>query len=395
MNYDRKAMKETARCAVRDSRPRAWLVTLVFVLVATALPALIRGIFNPMWELMPQLLDELAEMIRTGQEPSDVWALDMTLSVLRGSVAMMFLSVLLGLFTMVMNYGYRGYALRLYQGQRAGVGALFSGFPVAGSAICTQIVTGFFVFLWTLLIELATGALMGLVGWLFEDAAWLSTLLGGALTVAGCVLCVLVAFRYCLAPYYVVSGAGLGAMGSIRESKRAMRGNYLKKLALDLSFLGWFLLLGFIVFAVVLLGYLIAIVVVGGDWVAELNALGWETMTEAQATEYILDNLGRFMGDLIVPFFLSLGVAWLVSLPLSLWLRAYKGTADAGFFLAVTAQQAVEDVPAPAAVIPQAPVQPAMPVQPEPEPEAQVEDEPVQPEPEPEAPAQDEPPAQQ
>ncbi len=390
MNYDRNTLKETARCAVRDSRPRAWLVTLVFVLLATALPALVQGIFNPMWELMPQMLDEIVEMARLGQEPSDAWILDMTVSILRGSVIMMFLSVLFSLFAMVMSYGYRGYALRLYQGQKAGVGALFSGFPVAGTAIGTQILTGLFVFLWTLLINLVAGGLMGLVSWLFEDLPFLVALLCGVLTAVGCVLCVLAALRYCLAPYYVVTGAGLGVLGSIQESKKAMRGNYLKKLALDLSFLGWFLLLGFIIFAVVMVGYTIAVVVVGGDWVIELNAVGWDTMSKAQATEYILDNMNRLMGDLLIPFFLSWGVAWLVSLPLLLWLSAYKGTADAGFFLTVTAQRPAEDVPAPVAVMPQAPVQPAMPAQPvPPEPEAPAEDTPVQDEPE--APAEDAP----
>lgn len=386
MNYDRKALKLEAKALIREARPKAWVVTLIFVLLAFVLPKVVEGVFNPMWELIPELLEDMADMLRRGQEPDNYWMLATAGQVVGSGMLVLFLSVLLSLFTTVMSYGYRGYALRVFRRQKAGVGAVFSGVPLAGRAIGTGIMTYIFTFLWTLLIELVAGAVIGLGSWLFTGVLgleWLTGLLGCVVGIVSFVLCLLVALRYCLAPYFVMSDQDKGVFASIAAGKEAMRGNYIKKLVLDLSFLGWGALVVLIIYLVALLGGVVVLLTAGSPWLLEMEEASHYMMTDLQAAEFALRSVADLVRSVMVPMGFVMLAAWLISLPLNLWLMAYQHVADAGFFLTVTGQvllvndeaenvlfaaAPVPDAPQPQEPrfeVPEAPAEPDVPQEPE------------------------------
>lgn len=373
MYYDRKTLKLEAKSLIREARPRAWVVTLVFILLAMALPQVIQGLLDPARQILPQIAEEMETMLRRGQEPDELWAAGAAGRMVSGGLLTMFVSVLLSLFTMVMSYGYKGYALRLFRRQQTGVGDVFSGFPLAGRAIGTEIMTFIFTFLWVLLIALVCGVVGGALSLVLDGAALgvVSTLLSLAASVLG----FFVTLRYCLAPYFVMSDPDKGVFASITASKQTMRGNYLKKLVLDLSFLGWDLLLALIALVVAGVGVAVVILNWAGDWLMELGRMAQVVADEQALQAWMVGNLGELIESVTVPMNVSLVVTWLACLPLGLWLYAYQTVAEAGFFLTVTgrvvlapdgAEPAPAAQPAPFVEVPPAPPQAPQPPMAEP-----------------------------
>ena len=364
MRYDRKTLKLEAKGLIREARPRAWVVTLVFILLAMALPQVIQGLLDPTRQILPQIAEEMEAMLRRGQEPDELWAAGAAGRMVSGGLLTMFVSVLLSLFTMVMSYGYKGYALRLFRRQQTGVGDVFSGFPLAGRAIGTEIMTFIFTCLWVLLIVLVCGVVGGVLSLVLDGAAF--GVLSALLSVAASVFGFFVSLRYCLAPYFVMSDPDKGVFASITASKQTMRGNYLKKLVLDLSFLGWGLLVALIALVVASVGVAVVILNWAGDWLMELGRMAQVVADERELQAWMASNLGELIESVTGPMNVSLVVTWLACLPLSLWLYAYQTVAEAGFFLTVTgrvvlapdgAEPAPVAQPAPFVEVPPAPPQ--------------------------------------
>lgn len=370
MNYDRKALKLESKALIRSVRPKAWVVTLVFVLLAAALPQLIKLVCNPLGELLPQLLEDMAEMIAYNQEPDERWIFYMTSQIVGKSMMIVFLSVLFSLFAMVMNYGYKCYALRVFVRQQAGVSSIFTGFPLAGKVIGTEIMVGIFTFLWTLPIQLG-GSLALALGEMFFvrflGLGMVNELFRFLVMVAVAVLDLLVSIRYCLAPYFVMSDPDKGVFEAITASRQTMSGHYGKKLVLDLSFLGWGALVMLIIYAVCFVGIVMVLFTAGAPWLLEMEELSHYVMTEQEAAYYILYSLADLIRDVMFPMGVVLGVAWLAALPLNLWLTGYQTVAEAGFFLTVTGRVlVVSDQEPPAEPVPPVPNMPAAPVVPGP-----------------------------
>ena len=344
MNYNRKALKQEARALVQEARPKAWLVTLVFVLLAVVLPQVITGLLNhPVRGLIPQIVQKMADMIRQGQEPDELGMLGTAGQMVSGSLWITFVSVLLGLFTIVMSYGYQNYALRLFRRQETGVDTVFSGFPLAGWAIGTEVMTTVFIFFWFLLIEIVGLVALWLGMYLFWAVDWLATVWIIAVMIAVMLAIVLISLRYCLAPYFVLSDPDRGVFDSITASKRAMQGNYIKKLALDLSFLGWGLLVRLITCLVTIIGVAVVLFTAGDDWLLSVQQASQMVMTDQQAAQFVIRSIIDLIASDMVPMSVVFCLAWLVTLPLNLWLRAYETVADAGFFLTVTGQAIIVD----------------------------------------------------
>lgn len=87
-----------------------------------------------------------------------------------------------------------------------GFTTLFSKLSLFGKALLLQLVTGFFVFLWSLLFIIP-----GIVAM----------------------------FRYAMAPYIMAQNPDIGVMEAIRQSKEMMRGHKWQLFVLQLSFIGW------------------------------------------------------------------------------------------------------------------------------------------------------------
>lgn len=335
MNYDRKALKERAKASLRGTQPRPWKVTLVYLLIASVLPAAVSMIFQIVGSGgMLSKMVELGSRLDAGYYMDESEALAAFANILFPAMATgilsFFVSILMSLVQVVMGYGYRDYALKLYRGEQTAVKDVFSGFSLAGRAICTAIMVGIFTFLWTMLAAVLAVCAMLILTVAFAAAGGsdgLTTLLM-LLVYVGVVVCaVFISYRYSLAPYFILT-TDMGTMDAIRESKNAMRGNIGRRFVLDLSFLGWALLVVAIVFVVMYGGLFITILTVGYNMV--MSGAIPEYMDAAMSASV----LTQFMGGLYV----SAGVGFLASLPLSLWLTAYTGSAEAGFFLVVTGQ---------------------------------------------------------
>lgn len=361
MNYDRKVLKERAKASLRGVQPRPWKVTLLAWLLVGLIPGIITfalqlvgnsGIFAYLreiytdptgWSIRIELMD--------ADELLGYYARIMAPMAGAGLLAT-FVSILIRLFQLVMSYGYANYSLKLYRGEPTETRNIFSGFPLAGRAILTGIVTYIFEFLWSCLAVTlgicATMILTVLMAAMEGSTAVLA--LGIVLLIVVWVAVVLfsvfISYRYSLAPYFILT-TDMGIMDAIRESKNAMRGNLGRRFMLDLSFIGWGLVNGLIVMGVMLVGYFLLIFVM----FLYLNVLGRAIDTGAVAQMDLM--------QIMTPMFIGMAgiavVAEIASLPIGLWLTAYQGSARAGFFLTVTGQDdgSAPSAPAPEYIPPQ------------------------------------------
>ena len=335
MEYNRKALKLEAKALNRETKPKAWLVTLIFLLLTSLLPTLINGLVshNIYRDLLPQAMDRMEQIMRQGAEVDAFWMPEMTGGIIGGGLLATFISVLFTLFTVVLSYGYYNYSLRLFRRQKVGMGSIFSAFPKAGRVIGTEIMIAIFIGLWMFLVALAGGVLIGVGVTVFGELLklqWLavvwSVLMSVVMTFFGC----FISFRYCLAPYFILSDPEMTVFDAITTSKRTMKGNYIKRFVYELSFLGWEMLMGFIIYLVVAAGGVVTILVAGRDLLPALSgASSAQTVT----------IMRQLLEASFYPMLFVMLAAVLVVLPLLLWLQAYKNTADAGFFLAVTGKR--------------------------------------------------------
>lgn len=321
MNYDRKALKRRAKEYIRDLQPRAWKVTLLYLLLASLIPNIITDLLpHPFQNAMMVLAADISQnpqgWLAQFQGPNGVDMLQHYQNLFNAGSGMslitIFVTVLIGLYGVVMNYGYMNYALKLYKGEVTAYTNIFGGFPVAAKAIGASVMIAVYVFLWSLLAVFVwvCACLIAVVAAVaFELTGWAMVLLGlvmFALWVALVIFLLFVEFRYALAPYYILHN-DMGVFEAIRASKNEMHGNIGRRFMLGLSFFGWLLLVALIDMAVVGLVYVLSAAIGGFE--------------------------GRIVGTAVAPF-----VGALVVIPLLLWLDPYMSSAHAGFFLTVTGQ---------------------------------------------------------
>ena len=122
----------------------------------------------------------------------------------------------------VVSVGYSKFNLELTDGETPKIKTLFAYFKNWSTAVVATLLTGIFVFLWSLLFIIP-----GIVA----------------------------AYSYAMVPYILAENPGISAKDAINESKRIMRGNRWRLFCLHFSFIGWELLciltcgFGFIVLA--------------------------------------------------------------------------------------------------------------------------------------------------
>lgn len=346
MNYDRKMLKNRAKASLRGIRPRPWKPTLVYLLIASFVPMAVSlvtqlvgsgGMFAQLQEIT-ELVDTGAYLHMSEGELISRYVRVMAPVMTTGLVSL-FVSILTSLIQVVMEYGYVGYSLKLWRGEQTAVKDVFSGFGLAGRAICTSIVSGIFVSLWSLLaVALLICAIMiSAVAAVALDSTALLVILTILFYAAFFAAIFCITYRYSLAPYFIVT-TDMDTMDAIRASKNAMRGNIGRRFMLDLSFIGWELLMGLIILLVIYAGIFISIFAAGFS-LAMSGAVGDYLDPAAE-----LMLLSQFMGGVVI----SMIVGVLATLPLSLWLTPYKGAAKAGFFMAVTGQDDIPAAPRPA-----------------------------------------------
>lgn len=309
MNYDRKQMKLSAKEAVKRTAPKAILVTLVFWLLTTALVEVIEHLVsNPFSSILsvmttyPELVEENPELLLT-----------MLSNVGGTAVITVFVSIVLSLYNMVMGYSYNSYALKVYRRENPTYGELFSAFPKAGTAIGSVIMTIIYSVLWVMLGVVGFAAVVGAGAWVLGDS-WAIIPIYLVAYAALIVYLFWALYRYSMVPYYVMD-QDMGVFEAIRASRDIMRGNKRKIFVLEISFIGWELLIALISGAVVLAGFAL-----GGG----LSNI-WLLINGAADPNALLGSG--------VALSVAAVVAELVTLPLTLWLTAYASTAEAGFYV--------------------------------------------------------------
>lgn len=148
---------------------------------------------------MGQLDIDLTQLL-SGQFP--LWLS----SILASALVMGLVLLLLG---SVISLGYARFNLDLADGQDAQLPTLFSYFPWFKTAFCARLLTGLYVFLWSLLL-----------------------LIPG----------IIASYSYAMTPYILANHPELTAREAIARSKELMSGNRWRLFCLEFSFIGWALL---------------------------------------------------------------------------------------------------------------------------------------------------------
>ena len=200
MKLNRAALKAEARACMRESRTSPYLTALLYVVALYVINRLTRQLLFPpeylrlMYSLEHGLVLYVSPYLYT--------------RILYEPLAY-FISFLLRVSALMLNVGMTIFCLHAARRAETSPWNLVDGFSQFLRIIWLRIVTGVFVFLWSLL-----------------------------LVIPG----IIALYRYQLALYLLLEHPEMRVMDCIRESKRLMTGRKGELFVLDFSFFGWYLL---------------------------------------------------------------------------------------------------------------------------------------------------------
>lgn len=271
MQYDRRDLKRQAREAMGLTRPRFWVVCLIYFLLTTGVESVIH------------LLSSYQESV-----------------LAQFSFFIFFCTILYNLYYLVIQFGYTLWSLWTWRKLNPGAGSLLQGFSVAGRVIIMELLIFLRLFLWVILLA------MGLTILVLSMPSVPLYLLGMFLLYVAVVIIML---RYAAAPYLLADFPDDGASAAVSRSVEMMRGRKWELFKLQFSFIGWYLL-QFLLSSGVTLFFLYQ----NGAFAAAISA----------------DNLWFYQSVInSIPVFL---LSNLITLPLSLWVTPYASVAQAGFY---------------------------------------------------------------
>ena len=192
---DRVQLKMDAKAAMQQANPHPVLVTLVYLVILTAVNFVVS---------MMSGFSSLFTVLVTDPDAAAAISLGMLVPSLLLSLAA---NLVIGFIQM----GYTAYTLRVVNRQPAGINDLFAYARYCLKIWGLTIVMGIFVMLWSLLF------------WFPGIIAY---------------------YRYSQAFYILAENPEKGIMDCINESKAMMYGHKMDKFVLDLSFILWYLLAG-------------------------------------------------------------------------------------------------------------------------------------------------------
>lgn len=317
--YRRDLLKQEVKQTISAVRPRPMWVTLLFLVITSLGASVVQGVVNLLSDtsFFVDLLYGVSERVMGGDDPDAILQelillYSDRLIALVGTlvVSSLILSVILTLWQGLMNVGYNGYCLSLVRGENPGINRIFCGFPLVGKVILTRLLVWIFTSLWLLLFAVGLAAVI-LIAVLVGMAPVVSILLIFAGYVAFMVLAVRVNLRYAMTDF-VLLDTGKYGLEAISESRDMMKGKKGKLFLLQLSFIGWYLLL----FAVVLVGsLLIGIIAAAGA----VGLAGGGSLGAAVG----------MVGGILLVLLLTLAAVWL----LRIWLQPYVSSCVAKFYL--------------------------------------------------------------
>lgn len=306
MNFNRAQLKQEVKNDIRQTRPRAILVTLAFLLLSGLISMLLGAVQNMFIPggLAEQFahISELLEMELISPEEALAQFANMSGDLGAAMGASTLFGVLSAVVSCTLNFGYQGYCLGMVRGENPGFGRLLCALPQWGWVLLTGLLVALFTTLWTLLFSLLAIAVTVAVVILLDNAALAATLVTVAWIGAVCAS-VAVSLRYAMANYILLDEK-TDALEAISRSKAMMRGRKWHLFVLMLSFIGWYLLVG-----------LIAGIVGGIVGLVSGAALAEDPMLMIGASSLIMT-----------------AVVWLVTIPLTMWLNAYITGSEAKFY---------------------------------------------------------------
>ena len=263
MEIDRKQIKQQAKEALSLSRPSFWVVTFVYLLMTTGLS--------------------------TAADFSD------------GTLGL-FLTFAVTMYSWVVDFSYRLWALWTVRRLDPGLGSLMEGFSVAGRVILLEISILGRTLGWSFLIAIPAGLLMltmtSAVGYIAAIG-----LLSLAVTI--------ITLRYSLSYYVLADFPDAGPGYALHRSVQLMKGWTMEMVKLHLSFAGWYILS----FVLAIAGSIAGALFTGGA--AIFSMFTTENLTQLSA----ILNAG-------IPSLLGT----LVSLPVTLYLTPYIEVTLAQFY---------------------------------------------------------------
>jgi len=284
MEIDRRELKRIARERMKLTHPSFWVVTLIYFCMTTLLVSL----FN----FVPG---------------SDSGGLDTLL---------FFLTILLTLYTTVVDFGYTLWSLWTFRQLDPGANSLTQGFSVAGRVLLLQISIYVRTLGWTMLLYFVAAIPFSMLLTLALTAAPLSESVLILLMIPFLLFFYaavwIIMLRYSLAPYLLADRPDDGFDAAIRRSVELMRGWKWELFKLKFSFLGW-QLLSFVITIAVTVGFLIP-----SDF---FSLLPTGDLPQLQTALYSVLN-----GSMYIL------VSNLAPLPLLLWLHPYQEVTYAGFY---------------------------------------------------------------
>lgn len=307
MEIDRKELKRRAREAMGLTRPRFWVVALVYFLMTTGLS---------------YLPDQLLSLLSNGETA-------FTLSL--------FCSILMSLYLVIVRFSFNLWSLWTSRNMDPGLGSLLQGFSVAGRVVIMEVLIYLRVLGWSLLLGLLVAS--PLVYLLLMGSSLLAPLL--LLVIAGLYAAMwAIMLRYALAPYLLADSPGAGASAAVRRSAELMRGWKWELFKLEFSFIGWALLsllLSVLVTATALwhAGFFQALAAFPVSELPDLiaNYSIWQTGTPTDLLE-----LTQAQIELFTLYSSASGGFWtalltdLITLPVFLWVTPYRSVSEAGFY---------------------------------------------------------------
>lgn len=207
-------MKRAAdfRAIARGALRRRWFIAVMVTLVAGVLGG--TGMEGPEIKFHISESGANANLTLGGQTIFSTGGNPGLMALLAGGILYIVLAALViaavWLFLgSVVGVGYSRFTLQLADGNDAGFENLFQYFPYWKNAVCTRLLTGLYIFLWTLL-----------------------------LIIPG----IIASYSYAMTGYILAEHPELTAGEAIAASKEMMAGNRWRLFCLHLSFIGWALL---------------------------------------------------------------------------------------------------------------------------------------------------------
>ncbi len=220
MRIDRRELKQQARIAMGNARPRPYWVCLAYMVILTLLELLSMSLSGSI-EAYKQMFLSARMGVVAYVEP-----------VPMGGMTGWILDVALQIMTAVMAVGFVIYALRVWRHVHASVGDLFDGFGVFFRAVWIQLLPSLLIGLWSMLYAFPAATLV-----VMTRQSWWMIVLLPLLAPA-----IMASYSYRLATYVMLDRPELGGFQCVAVSRDMMRGHRWELFKLDMSFIGWGLL---------------------------------------------------------------------------------------------------------------------------------------------------------